>query len=115
MPCPWDTPIPIYSVSQFHVHLGVEIETDDIFMSPGHRLVHVHTNRTMSLGHTHNLHSVSKLLVYNGIKIETDDTFMSPGHILVPVHTKLAGSLGHTDTFTFCIKIPSISRHQDAD
>ena len=104
MPYPWDTPIPLHYVTQFHVNLDVEIETDDIFMSRGHILVHVHTNCAMSLGYTSNLHSVSKPLVYNGIKIATDDIFKSLGQILAPVHTMRAISLGHTNTFTICIK-----------
>ena len=94
MPCPWDIPTPIHSVSPFHVSLGIEIETDEIFMSPGHILVLVHSNRAMSPGHDGNLHSVSKLLVYHGVKKETDDTFIFLVHILVPVHTMRAMSLG---------------------
>ena len=82
-------------------------------MSPGHILVHVHTNHAMSLGHTGNLHSVSKLLVYNGVKIETDDIFKSLGQILAPVHTMRAISLGHTNTFTICVKSPCISWRED--
>ena len=88
MPYTWDIQIPLHSLSKLPVCFGLKIDTDDIFMSPGH-------------------------VLYHGVKNQTDDIFMSPGHILVPVHTKLAGSLGHTDTFTFCIKIPSISWHQD--
>ena len=77
VPCPWDTLIPINYVSQFNVYLSVKFETDDIFMSPGHILVHVHTNRAMSLGHTGNLHSVSKFLLYNGVKIKTGTNISS--------------------------------------
>ena len=89
------------------------METDDIFMSLGYILIPVHAMRAMTWDIPTPTHSVSLFHVYLGVKIETDDIFMSPGHILVHVHTYHTMFLRHTSTFTFCIKTPCISWHQE--
>ena len=106
VPYPWDTPIPLHSISKFPVYHGINMDTDDNFMSLGYILVPVYVMHPISLGHIDIFTFYIKKTVYHGINIGTDDIFVSPGHILVPVHIMCAMSLGHTDALTFCNKIP---------
>ena len=108
------------------------MEIDYISMSPGHELVAVHGMHDTSLGYSDKLTFCIKTLRMSW-RLDGDWLYfhvlgtwisscswhpryvpgtyrhMSPEHELVSVHGMCGMSLGHVDSFTFCIKTPSMS------